>query len=114
MEWSLGLQKSDLARLNRKLKMLEDNGPELGPKLLAGPIKGHPHIYKIRIDGRVALRPLLCKGPIDNDGEFTLLMGAFERGRKWVPSNAPGVAEARRQEVLSDPRARRCQHEKAH
>lgn len=110
-EWSQRLQKADLARLNRKLKMLEDNGPDLGPKFLAGPIKRHAHIYKIIINGNVALRPLLCKGPIDNENEFTLLMGAFERDWKWVPPDAPNVAAVRRQEVFSDPDNRRCPHE---
>jgi hypothetical protein len=110
-EWSEGLQTADLARLNRKLEMLERNGPELGPGLLAGPIKRHAHIYKIKINGNVALRPLLCKGPIKNDKEFTLLMGAFERDRDWVPKNAPNLAEARREEVLADHKRRRCPHE---
>ena len=110
-EWCRGLQRPDLARLNRKLKMLADNGPNLGPKLLAGPLRGYAHIYKIRVNGRVALRPLLCKGPIDNDHEFTLLEGAFEQDRKWVPSNAREVAVDRRTEVINDPDARRCAHE---
>lgn len=109
--WSWRLQKADLARLNRKLKMLEDNGADLPTGLLAGPIKGHAHIYKLRINGRVALRPLLCKGPIDNDTEFTLLMGAFEKDRKWVPPNAPRTAEDRRNEVISNAN-RRCPHVK--
>jgi hypothetical protein len=59
--WSEGLQKPDLAKLNRKLDMLRTE-PELPPQLLAGPLEGKP-IYKLRINGRVALRPMLCKGP---------------------------------------------------
>jgi|SRR5208282_938958 len=109
--WSRGLQSPDLAKLNRKLKMLADNGPDLGPKLLAGPLKGYAHIYKIRVNGRVALRPLLCKGPIDNDHEFTLLQGAFEHDWEWIPTNARKTAVDRRQEVINDPDARRCEHE---
>jgi len=107
----MGLQKADLGRLNRNLRMLKDNGTDLGPKLLAGPIRGHAHIYKIKINGTVALRPLLCRGPVDNSSEFTLLLGAFERDWKWIPPDAPSVAEARRKEILSDPRGRRCPHE---
>jgi len=110
-EWCRELQRPDLARLNRKLKMLADNGPDLGPKLLAGPVKGYAHIYKIIVNGRVALRPLLCKGPIDNNHEFTLLKGAFERDREWVPPNAREVAVGRRAEVINDPNTRRCPHE---
>jgi hypothetical protein len=109
--WCMDLQKPDLARLNRKLKMLEDNGPDLGPQLLAGPIKGHAHIYKLRINGRVALRPLLCRGPVDNDSEFTLLKGAFEVGGKWDPPTAPAEAVTRRATVAGDS-SRRCHHVK--
>jgi hypothetical protein len=110
-DWSDGLQKPDLARLNRKLKMLEDNGPNLGTGLLAGPIKGYAHIYKLRITGNVALRPLLCKGPIDNEREFTLLMGAFEIGSTWDPPSARSEAVIRRETVRNNP-SRRCKHVK--
>src|SRR4030095_12441565 len=105
--WSLGLQSSDRARLSQKLGMLQKLGPDLPPQLLAGPIKGN--IYKMRINGRVAMRPLLCKGPINNDAEFTLLMGATERDRQWQPRNAPATAVVRRTEIVADS-ARRCNH----
>ena len=108
--WSRELQSPDLARLNRKLKMLEDNGSDLGPKLLAGPLKGFAHIYKLRVRGTVELRPLLCKGPVDNDREFTLLKGAYEVGSDWVPSSARQDAVARREEVIGDAENRRCRH----
>jgi hypothetical protein len=107
--WSLGLQSSDRARLSQKLGMLQKLGPDLPPSLLAGPIKHHAHIYKMRINGQVALRPLLCKGPISNDEEFTLLMGATERDREWQPRNAPAIAGVRRTEILGD-LTRRCDH----
>lgn len=110
--WSRGLQKPDLARLNRKLKMLEDNGPDLGPKLLAGPLSGYAHIYKLRVRATTELRPLLCKGPIDNDAEFTLLKGASEVEGAWCPRNAREVAASRRQEVIEDVNGRRCPHVK--
>lgn len=108
--WCRGLQSADLARLNRKIKMLADNGPNLGPKLLAGPLSGYAHIYKLRVRGLTELRPLLCKGPIINEAEFTLLKGAFEVGGQWVPGNARGEAQTRRQEVINDPNNRRCPH----
>jgi hypothetical protein len=108
--WSRTLQKEDLARLNRKIKMLEDNGPNLGPKLLAGPLGGYAHIYKLRIRGLTELRPLLCKGPIANETEFTFLKGASEVGGKWVPASARNEAQIRRQEVINDAHNRRCPH----
>lgn len=107
--WSRRLEKPDRARLSQKLRMLETVGPDLPPQLLAGPIKSHAHIYKLRINGRIALRPLLCKGPINMDIEFTLLKGATEVDREWNPRNAPDIAEMRRQEVRNDP-TRRCSH----
>jgi len=97
--------------LHRKLKALEDTEPDLVPGLLEGPIRGHPHIYKLKIGGKIRLRPLLCKGPIDNNKELTFLMGATERDYKWDPPNALVVAEARRQEIISNPE-RRCNHVK--
>jgi hypothetical protein len=109
-EWSSRLENKDLARLNSKLDMLGKE-PTLPPQLLAGPLEGVP-IYKLRINGRVALRPMLCKGPVDKDGEFTLLFGAFERDRKLVPRDAVSQAEARRQNVIANAKQRRCPHER--
>jgi hypothetical protein len=109
--WSSGLQKHELAKLNARLDLLEQHGPELLPKMLAGPIRGQPHLYKLVINGRIALRPILCKGPVDMQREFTLLMGATERGFEWVPRDAPASAEVLRQHVIDDPSHRRCLHE---
>ncbi len=109
-EWTKTLQKEELAKLNQKLDMLRRE-PELPPQLLAGPLEGKP-IYKLRIKGRVALRPMLCKGPIDNDSEFTLLMGATERDRVLVPEDAVDQAANRRAEVIANPTRRRTPHER--
>jgi hypothetical protein len=109
-EWTKTLQKNDLAKLNAKLDMLRRE-PELPPNLLAGPIDGLP-IYKIRVNGQVALRPMLCKGPVNNEKEFTLLFGAKEQNRVLVPSDAVIQAAARRVEVKSFPAKRRVDHER--
>ena len=80
------ITKRDIGQLNQKIDMLELNGPELPPKLLAGPVKSKrnrklvSHIYKLIIHGDRMLRPMLCKGPIDPDHEFTMLVGAIEVG----------------------------------
>ena len=98
--------------LNRRLKALEDETEHgLIPGLVEGPIRGFRHIYKLKIGGKVRLRPLLCKGPIDNENELTLLMGATERDYRYDPFNAPSTAENRRQEIMVDIR-RRCIHVK--
>ena len=107
-DWTRGLQKPQRASLNVKLDLLASQGRDLPPKLLSD--TPSPHIKKIRINGSVALRPMLCKGPINNDDEFTLLVGAIEKDRKFVPPNALPTAIARRTEVSIDP-TRRCQHE---
>jgi hypothetical protein len=104
--WSRSLQKPELAKLNRRLKALEDNGPALAPQMLAGPLSGYPHIYKLKMNGKIAVRPLLCKGPINNDTEFTLLKGAFEVGNQWQPASAPGEAVERRGIVVKDAKRR--------
>lgn len=109
--WSRSLDSKYRAMLHRRLKALEETEPSLVPGLVEGPIRGHPHIYKLKIGGKVRLRVLLCKGPIDNNKELTFLMGATERDYKWDPPNAPTIAEARRQEIISN-LGRRCNHVK--
>src|SRR5260370_26471367 len=80
------IKKRDIGQLNQKIDMLEQHGPDLPPKLLAGPIKSKrnkrivSHIYKLIIHGDRMLRPMLCKGPIDVPNEFTMLLGAIEVG----------------------------------
>jgi len=110
-QWTEGLQKRDRARLNQKLDMLAQHGTSLPPNLLSD--TGSPHIKKLRITGKKVptLRPMLCKGPINNDGEFTLLQGAIEKDRKLIPSDAVNLAENHRNAVITDP-SRRCDHER--
>lgn len=111
-KWTQCLESRYRAMLNRKLKALEDETERgLLPGLIDGPLKGHPHIYKLRLGGRVRLRPMLCKGPVNNDTELTLLIGATERDSKFDPINAPVLAVARRDEIINDIK-RRCKHVK--
>ena len=107
--WTRGLEKRQRIKLRSKLDDLIRYGPDLPPQLLAG--TGVPHIYKLKVKGNVQLRPMLCKGPIDNDGEFTLLIGAIEADYELHPADAIARAVARRLEIISDP-ARRCKHER--
>jgi hypothetical protein len=109
-EWMKTLQKRELAKINQKLDMLEKAGPDLSPELLAG--THQRHIKKIRATGRVTIRLMVCRGPLDPNREFTLLYGAFERDRKLVPPNAEELAERNRSEVLKDPPRRRKKHER--
>lgn len=102
------LQKPHKAKLMQKIRMLRDLGPDLPPGLLAGPgIGGHHHIYKLRVQSNVQMRPMLCRGPINNDGEFTFLATALEKDDTLEPASAPDVAEQRRKDLIADPKKRR-------
>src|SRR5262245_22304412 len=70
------LSKRDRVQFNQKCARLVqmDFSLAITTKLLAGPII--EHIYKLVIHGDVMLRPMLCKGPINNATEYTLLLGA--------------------------------------
>lgn len=109
LNWLNDLQKPDRARMDRKLQALQDNGPNLSSELLSD--TPSRHIKKIRLNGRVAPRLLLCRGPVVMDGEFTLLFGATERDRKFVPPNAIGIADENRDRVVADPVHRRVNHD---
>ena len=109
-EWSRELSRKDRAKFDVKTKALAEMDFQLamGTKLLQGPI--YKHIYKLKIHGEVMLRPLLCRGPIDNETEYTFLAGAKEVNFQLVPQNVSTVATARRSEVIADPNHRRCAH----
>jgi len=109
------ITKRDIGQLNQKLDMLERNGPDLPPKLLAGPIKSKrnkklvPHIRKLIIHGDRMLRPLLCRGPIDSSLEFTMLLGAIEVG--GILDTDSQDAENVRLAIIADHKLRK-QHER--
>jgi hypothetical protein len=104
---------NDRGHLVAKMDMLAQNGTDLWPGILAGPIKSkaHPkklkpsHIYKLIVHGQRMLRPMLCRGPVDMNTEFTFLTGAIEKG--GVLDVDAMNAEDRRQEVIADPENKR-------
>lgn len=104
--WRNGLTPRSKAQLDNKLQMLQISGPNLGPKLFAGPIKKTGHIYKLIIHADVMLRPMLCKGPFAMDAEFTLLVGAKEIQGKLIPG--PEIAVENRAILLSDKERRKA------
>jgi hypothetical protein len=110
-EWCKNLQKKDLARMNQRIDLLAINGKDLCPGL-AGPLHGSPHLYKIKVNGTVAARLFLCKGPVSMETEFTLLLGAFEKDDALPPGTLES-AEANRQAIIRDPSNRRRRHERA-
>jgi hypothetical protein len=98
----------DRGLLMQKMDALALHGLELSGA--AGPVKSkrHPkkksHTYKLVIHGDVMLRPMFCKGPSDNDNEFTFLCGGVETGGVLYPDVAD--AEQRRAELVADPTRR--------
>ncbi len=100
------LTKRDRAILNQKFDRLRqmDYQSAIGTKLLAGPI--YKHVYKLVIHGDIMLRPMLCRGPIDNDAEYTLLLGAIERNGE-LPAGSKEKAEENRETIIRDQTRRR-------
>jgi hypothetical protein len=108
------LQERQSAKLDSKLPLLcrAEVSPggkvDLPPGLIGGPgIDGQSWIYELKIHGNVALRPMLCLGPISRDREWTILARAVEKDRVLKPSNAAAMAEARRQDIIKNPDNRR-------
>lgn len=96
-EWDLEIEPR--AKLDQKIDMLATAGPGLPPALLAS-LPGR--LLKLKVKGRVQLRPILCAGPIKNDQEFTFLARAVERDGELEPANVLEVAAKRRQEIIED------------
>jgi hypothetical protein len=105
----LPLQKRDRGRLDSKIDMLKRVGDNLPPKLLQ-PTRAR-HIMEIAVNGQVALRVLLCRGPIVMKNEFTFLFGATEKDRKYNPKNSPERADRNRDDLILNP-SQRCKHER--
>ena len=100
------IEARERARLLAKIQALRSSGYEiLGGNMLTD--TREKHVKEIRVNGNVAVRMLLCRGPVDGNKEATLLFGALERDNLYVPRKAPERAEERRQQVAADPSRRR-------
>lgn len=108
--WTEGLQPTERGKLNQKLDALAKDGESLFPQLLTG--TGTAGILKLRVHGGVQLRPLLCRGPVPGESDFTLLAGAREIGWVLKPVGVESVANSRKTEVIQDPTNRRKIHER--
>ena len=110
-EWTRRLETAHRAKLNQKLDMLQRVEFEKlrASSVLHGPINKTGHIYKLRAQSNVAMRPLLCRGPISDLKEYTLLWGAFEKGGVLNRADL-GRAEANRVAIRSNPDSRRKGH----
>jgi hypothetical protein len=108
--WSARLQKKEKAKLDMKVDALAMHGLGLIPGMLAP--TGTSSIFKLRVAGKVALRPMLCEGPSDQE-TFTFLLGAIEVQWEYDPPNAPQTAAEYRNDLIANP-SRRCLHERTH
>ena len=100
------IEARERAKLIARIQALHSSGFSiLGSNMLTD--TRERHIKEIRVNGQVAVRMLLCRGPVDGRREATLLFGAFERDSRYVPEDAPELAEGLRQEVAEDPKRRR-------
>lgn len=110
-EWIAKQQVAEKAKLSQKLDLLRMYGDELLPNTLSA--TDEPGILKIRVHGKVQLRPLLCRGPVQLGAEYTLLIGAIEKGSVLKPKGVLAVAVAHKQEVSQDPKNRRTLNERS-
>jgi hypothetical protein len=92
-----------------KVQLLECGGSDAVPGFITDtPVA--KDIYKAKIRGNkglVQLRPMLCKGPILLDREFTFLCGAVEKDGKLIPKDWKKRAQCNRKIVIADPKRRR-------
>jgi hypothetical protein len=108
--WMLEQEKRQRGQVNLKLDMLRKYGNDVGSNVL---LRMSAKVFKLKGKTKgVQLRPMLCRGPLDDDGEFTILIGAKEIDWKVVPSDAVARAEERREEVIENPEERRQKHER--
>jgi len=116
-DWYDKRQKNQRAALDAKLDAVRQAGEpgdalkgELPPKMFRGPVRlgnrSYPHTYKFTVNCDGALRPLACKGPMDEATEWTILVPVIEVGGKY-PAGCFQEAEDRRLEILRDPSRRR-------
>lgn len=107
--WSIGLQKKERAKLNAKIDALAMYGADLIPGILSP--TGTQSIFKLRVQGRVKLRPMVCEGPSHGEPAFTFLLGAKEISWNYEPSDALKRAAEIRADLIAHPE-RRIEHER--
>jgi hypothetical protein len=111
LEWVKNerLTKRSRAALNQKIKRLSqmDYSLAVSSKMLAHIYR---HVHKLIIKADIMLRPMLCRGPIDNLKEYTFLLGVIETGGK-LPKGSKEEAAHRREIIIRD-KNRRRKHER--
>jgi len=117
LKWAdhIRLGKRDRGLLDQKLDALAAMTFDFAKHthLVAGPLNNSDdkHIYKLRVNGSVIVRIMMCRGPLAGESGCTFLVGATERDMELHPYNAPEVASKRRTLVLGNHRTYRRRHE---
>jgi hypothetical protein len=98
-EWINDLPIGAKVEIERRFRYLETQKNWGRP--YSAKLKGFAHIHELRIKwNRTQYRPLGFFGP--RPSEFTVLIGAVEKGSKFEPKNAPIIADVRRKLVLEN------------
>jgi hypothetical protein len=95
-DWLNGLPKEDRAKIRTRINYLKTAQPPW-PKTFCKKYVPYEKIYELLIQ---RYRPLGFFGP--GAREFTLLIGAKEKGDKMIPKTAPETAESRRKLIIEE------------
>lgn len=97
------------ADFQTRIRLLENGGPQASPGFITEtPVA--KDIYKAKIKGNkgwVQLRPMLCRGPVVMQWEFTFLLGAIEKDGALRPKEWKSLAQNNLKILLADPKRRR-------
>ena len=106
--WLDGLPKNAKVKIDRRILYLENVQYLQREPQYIKPLTGYDGIFEIRVIlQNIQYRPLGCYGPAQD--EFTLLIGAIERGNRFEPRDAPDLA-LQRKEIIHNDRSRTCVH----
>ncbi len=95
-KWLNTLPDKDQAKIDARIRHLEITKTLERP--LTGKLKSYPNLYEIIVSsGKIQYRPIGCYGP--KDREFTILIGAIKKGRKFKPKDALNTAYKRSKQI---------------
>lgn len=106
-KWAGQFSKERRVKMKVKVDLIRRLGTDVSNEILADIGQG---FYKLKVKGKPQLRPLLCRGVVDKNSEFTFLIGAIEDNNDFKPKDAVEQAGKRYAELLENP-SQRCEHE---
>ena len=107
--WIRSLPPQARAKISDRILLLQAWPDKTWPLQYFSALRGYKGIYEFRIvSSGVQYRPLGCYGP--GEREYTLLVGAIEKGGKLEPPGA-GDTAIRRRGIIWEDRSRVQDHE---